>query len=202
MDVLIFNVSLVLFLFSFFPTHPLPFIHICVCIIFLLTRSAGLMKDRAALSKLATYDVSTAGASFLGSRDFPPALIAQCAKCDPKGIVFGTGEVIEAPATEAEQAPLRAILDRHVKGKKMLLCTGGLDKLVPWRCSESFTKFLCNAAETWYKDSGLRVDNRIYKRRAHEFSDEMVVDAVNFIVEVVNEGPVAAAAGAKVEARI
>lgn len=156
------------------------------------------MKDRSCLSKLATYDKSTGGASFLGSRDFPPALVSQCAQFDPKGIVFGTNDVVEAPATEADQKPLREILDAHVKGKKILLCTGGLDKLVPWRCSESFTKFFVHAAETWYKDSGLTVDNRIYKGVGHECSDDMVRDAVKFICEVVNDGP----AGAKIEAKI
>lgn len=156
------------------------------------------MKDRARLSKLATYDKSTSGAAFLGSRDFPPGLVAQCAQFDPKGIVFGTSDVVEAPATDADQQPLRAILDAHVKGKKFLMCTGGDDKLVPWRCSESFTKFFVHAAETWYKDSGLTVDNRIYKGVGHACSDDMVRDAVRFISEVVNDGP----SGAKVEARI
>lgn len=155
------------------------------------------MKDRAALSKLATYDKSTNGASFLGSRDFPPALVAQCAQFDPKGIVFGTGPVVEAPATAAAQAPLRQVLDRTVRGKRVLLCSGQMDKLVPWRCSESFTRFLVHAADTWYKDAGLRVDNREYKYAAHECSDEMVVDAVRFICEVVHDGP----AGAKGEGK-
>lgn len=156
------------------------------------------MKDRARRSKLPTYDQATKGATFLGSRDFPPALVAQCARFDPKGIVFGTGDVVEVPATEADQKSLRTILDRHVRGKRILMCTGGDDKLVPWRCSESFTKFFVNAAETWYKDGGLRVDNRIYKGRGHECSDEMVVDAVKFVCEVVNDGP----AGGSVEAKI
>lgn len=151
------------------------------------------MKDRAALSKLSTY-----GDNFFGSRDFPPALVAQCAQFDPKGIVFGTGDVIEEPATEAEQASLRSILDRHVKGKKFLLCTGAIDKLVPWRCSKSFTNFFTHAAETWYKDSGLEVDNRLYEKRAHECTDQMMVDAVKFICDVVNS----ARSGSPVEAKI
>lgn len=161
-----------------------------------------LMKDRARLSKLSTYDKSTSGAAFLGSKDFPPALVSQCTQFDPKGIVFGTGDVIEAPATEAEQAPLRRTLDRHVRGKRFLMCTGGDDKLVPWRCSESFTKFFVYAAETWYKDSGLTVDNRIYKGKGHECSDEMVADAVKFICEVVNDGPTCIKTEGPVGARI
>lgn len=151
-----------------------------------------LMKDRARLSKLPTYDRSTSGSGFLGSRDFPPGLVAQCARFDPKGILFGAGEVIEVPG-EAEQARLRPILDAHVKGKKLLMCTGGDDKLVPWRCSEPFTKFFVGAAEGWYKDSGLVADNRVYAGVGHECSSGMVVDAVRFVCEVVQsagaEGP-------------
>lgn len=143
-----------------------------------------LMRDRARLSKLPTYDRSTGGEGFLGSRDFPPALVAQCARFDPKGILFGAGEVVEVP-DEAQQARLRTILDAHVRGKKLLMCTGGADKLVPWRCSEPFTKFFTTAAGGWYKDSGLVADNRVYPGVGHECSPDMVVDAVRFVCEVV-----------------
>lgn len=153
-----------------------------------------LLKSRACLSKLSTYDESTNGADFLGSRDFPPGLVAQCARVDPKGILFGAGEIVESPS-EAQQARLRPILDAHVRGKKLLTCTGQLDKLVPWFCSEPFSKFFANAAQGWYKDSGLVVDNRLYKYVPHKCSQEMVVDAVRFVCDVVQSahagGPVA-----------
>lgn len=140
------------------------------------------MSDRAIKSKRAS-----AGDTFVGSADFPPALVAQCAQFDPRGIVFGTGPVVpEAPPPDAkEQARIRAVLDKTVKGKRFLLCTGGADKLVPWRCSEAFTRFFVGAAEGWYKDSGLRVDNRVYDGVGHECSDGMVVDAVRFLVDEV-----------------
>lgn len=132
-----------------------------------------------------TYDADSKGAGFLGSKDFPPALVSQCARFDPKGIVFGTDDVVEEPS-ESQQAQLRQILDKHVKGKRLLMTTGGDDKLVPWRCSKPFTNFFTKAAEGWYKDSGLVVDNRIYAGTGHECSPQMVVDAVKFVVEVVN----------------
>lgn len=147
-----------------------------------------LMRDRARLSKRATYEDrggANEGATFFGSRDFPPALVAQCAQFDPKGILFGTDEVVEDPSP-AQQVRLRSILDRHVRGKKFLMCTGGDDKLVPWRCSEGFTRFFVGAAEGWYKDSGLSVDNRIYAGKGHECSDEMVLDAVRFVCDAVD----------------
>ncbi|KAK7709293.1 hypothetical protein SLS64_006205 [Diaporthe eres] len=156
-----------------------------------------LMKDRARLSKLPTYDKSTAGSGFLGSRSFPPGLVAQCARFDPKGILFGADEVVESPS-EAQQARLRPILDAHVRGKRLLMCTGGADKLVPWRCSEPFTKFFTGAAESWYKDSGLAADNRVYPGIGHECSPEMVVDAVRFVCEVVQSVGTGGAAVSKI----
>lgn len=146
-----------------------------------------LMKDRARLSRLPTYDRPTGGAGFLGSRDFPPGLVAQCARFDPKGILFGVDEVPAggSPPSEAQQARLRPILDARVRGKRLLMCTGGDDKLVPWRCSEPFTRFFTAAASGWYKDSGLVADNRVYPGVGHECSPEMVVDAVRFVCEVV-----------------
>ncbi|CAN8106467.1 unnamed protein product [Discula destructiva] len=158
-----------------------------------------LMRDRARLSRRASYDAATAGAGFWGSRDFPPALVAQCAKFDPRGIVFGTGEVgvaeEEEEEEEEERKRLRAVLDGCVRGKRFLMCSGGEDKLVPWRCSEAFTRFFEGAAEGWYKDGGLRVDNRVYPGAGHECSDAMVVDAVRFVCEEVigaGTGPVGA----------
>lgn len=149
-----------------------------------------LMRDRARLSRRATYDRGGAGptadgAAFLGSADFPPALVEQCARFDPKGIVFGAADVVESPSPE-QQARLRPVLDRHVRGKRFLLCSGGDDKLVPWGCSEGFTRFFEGAAGGWYKDAGLSVDNRVYPGIGHECSDEMVVDAVRFVCEVVS----------------
>lgn len=145
-----------------------------------------LMSDRARLSKRPSYAAADGGAGFLGSADFPPALVSQCASSDPRGILFGAQPVPETTPSDDEARRLRAVLDRHVRGKRLLLCTGGEDKLVPWRCSEPFTRFFVDAAEGWYKDAGLRVDNRIYAGKGHECSDEMVMDAVRFVCEVVN----------------
>ncbi|KAJ4422554.1 hypothetical protein N0V82_002782 [Gnomoniopsis sp. IMI 355080] len=148
-----------------------------------------LMSDRAIKSKRPSATAATTGGeSFVGSADFPPALVAQCAEFDPRAIVFGTGPVVEAPGKD-DQARIKAVLDKSVKGKRFLLCSGGADKLVPWRCSEAFTRFFVGAADGWYKESGLRVDNRVYDGVGHECSDGMVVDAVRFLVaEVVGAG--------------
>ncbi|KAH8902610.1 hypothetical protein BR93DRAFT_981961 [Coniochaeta sp. PMI_546] len=144
-----------------------------------------LMRNRARLSKLATYSNDDGGASFAGSKDFPLALVEACKKLDPKGIVFGTSAV-PAPGTtsEAEQKQLRAILDEKVKGKKFLICSGADDKLVPYRCSQPFLDWCKDAIRTWYADGNLYVEDNVYAGVGHTFSAEMVKDAIRFVVNV------------------
>lgn len=146
-----------------------------------------LMRDRARLSKLATHSAADGGASFAGSRDFPPALVEACKKLDPKAILFGTSAV-PAPGTttsEAERRRLRAVLDQKVRGKKFLVCSGGDDKLVPYRCSKPFLDWFKDAARTWYADGGVYIEDNVYAGVGHTFSAEMVKDAVRFVVDVV-----------------
>lgn len=150
------------------------------------------MRDRARLSKLATFSAEDDGRSFTGSTDFPPALVEACKKLDPKGILFGTSAV-PAPGTasEAEQKRLRALLDARVKGKKFLVCSGGEDKLVPYRCSQPFMEWFEDAARTWYAGGNVYVENSVYAGVGHAFSEEMVKDAIRFVLDVAGgEGTV------------
>jgi hypothetical protein len=142
------------------------------------------MRDRARLSKLSTYSAEDEGASFPGSKDFPPALVEACKKLDPKAILFGTSAV-PAPGTtsEAEKRRLRKVLDEKVRGKKFLVCSGGDDKLVPYRCSEPFMDWFEDATKTWYGD--VHVENKVYPGIGHIFSEEMVGDVIRFVMDVV-----------------
>ncbi|KFX98295.1 hypothetical protein O988_04428, partial [Pseudogymnoascus sp. VKM F-3808] len=103
-----------------------------------------VMSDRARLSKLSTY-THDAGSSFLGSRDFPSSLLAAVQKWDPRGILFGAREIPSRPPTEEsprEEARLKDILDARVRGKSVLVCSGGADKLVPYKASEPLLGWL------------------------------------------------------------
>jgi pimeloyl-ACP methyl ester carboxylesterase len=150
-----------------------------------LTVIPDLLSDRARLSKLATYSAQDSGASFLGSRDFPPSLVEACKKYDPKGILFGASTVPDVKSSGAEDEPTRKIVQKHLRGKKFLLCSGGDDKLVPYRCSEPFLKWFKQATETWFREEGVSVDDRVYPGIGHAFSKDMVADAVSFIVDAV-----------------
>lgn len=145
-----------------------------------------VMTDRAKLSKLSTYSKSDSGASFLGSKDFPDALVASCKKYDPKGILFGTGE-ISFPTSDAEKERLKPILDSRVRGKKFQILSGGADKLVPYAKSKPFLDFFKSASTTWYKEGGISVEDIVYPEAGHEFNAEMMKDAVRFIVDAVSE---------------
>ncbi|KAK4104019.1 hypothetical protein N658DRAFT_419757 [Parathielavia hyrcaniae] len=145
----------------------------------------NLMTDRARLSKLTTYSAQDGGASFLGSRDFPPSLLEACEKFDPKAIFFGTSAVPEARTTATADEGTKQIFRDRLRGKRFLLCSGGDDKLVPYsRCSEPFLQWFTQAAATWAEE-GVSVDDRVYPGVGHSFSADMVADAVQFVLDVV-----------------
>lgn len=141
------------------------------------------MSDRARLSKLETSTRSN-GADFLGSKDFPDALIASVKKWDPRGLLFGTTE-IQANPSESEQKRLRGILDARIKGKKLLVCSGDADKLVPYHCAQPFMEFLKNATSGWYKDGNVYVEDNVYPGVGHAYSEGMIPDTTRFVSDIL-----------------
>lgn len=146
------------------------------------------MTDRARLSKRPSYTSPPNGASFLGSKDFPKALVSSVKKSDPRGMLFGTSEIDVHPSAQ-EQDRLRQILDQKIKGKKVLVCSGGDDKLVPYHCSEPFMDFLKMASNSWYKDGGLYVEDNVYPGVGHAYSEGMAKDASRFVCDVLAGAP-------------
>ncbi|KAK4163588.1 hypothetical protein QBC43DRAFT_370580 [Cladorrhinum sp. PSN259] len=154
-----------------------------------------LMSDRARLSRLQTWGAEDDGAKFLGSRDFPLSLIETCKKGDPKGILFGT-EKIEREGERPGSSPTRAntqaavrsrLLYERLEGKRLLVCTGGKDKLVPPKCSEPFMGWLRSAVEREppSEEQRILVEERIYEGVGHVFSEGMIKDAVEFLLDAV-----------------
>lgn len=158
---------------------------------------AALISDRARKSKLETFSASDDGSSFVGSKDFPEALVGSVKKYDPKGILFGTNEIKLSPSDEERQR-LRSLLDDRIKGKKFQVLSGGKDKLVPYAKSEPFLNFFKKAVDTWYKDGNVSVEDNVYPEAGHEFSEDMMTDAVRFIVDVVSGSDKARTASAKI----
>ncbi|KAI0451152.1 Alpha/Beta hydrolase protein [Xylaria acuta] len=143
----------------------------------------NMIQDRARLSKLQTFTVDN-GVSFLGSKDFPRALIEACKKYDPKATLFSTGEISTQPST-SEQDRLRVILDSTVRGKRFQVLSGGADKLVPYNAGRRFLEFFKNASSGWYKDGNVYVEDNVYPGVGHEFTAEMRQAAVRFVLNTV-----------------
>ncbi|KAI0855956.1 hypothetical protein F4860DRAFT_519376 [Xylaria cubensis] len=143
----------------------------------------NLIQDRARLSKLQTFTADN-GVSFLGSKDFPKALIEACRKYDPKAILFSTGEISAQPSP-SEQDRIRVILDRMVQGKRFQVLSGGADKLVPYNAGRQFLEFFKSASSGWYKDGNVYIEDNVYPGVGHEFNAEMRQAAVGFILNTV-----------------
>lgn len=141
------------------------------------------MSDRARRNKRSSY-TETSGVDFFGSEDFPNALVSSIQKWDPKGMLFGSSDVVTSPS-EIEQKRLRLILDEKIKGKRVLVCSGGADKLVPYHCSEPLLKFLKEAASGWYKDGKVSVEDIVYPGIGHKYSEGMVKDTTRFISDLL-----------------
>ncbi|KAI6264737.1 hypothetical protein MCOR28_000276 [Pyricularia oryzae] len=148
-----------------------------------------LLSDRAKLSKQPTFSTEDSGASFLGSKDFPPDLIRACEKYDPKGLVFGPRKTPSWPLPAEQALEAKGILESRLRGKRLLNCSGGDDKLVPYYCSKPFVEFMKAAQQEW-SELDVVFDDRVYAGAGHEFSPGMITDAVQFLVESTRtEGP-------------
>ncbi|RKF73708.1 putative alpha beta hydrolase fold-containing protein [Golovinomyces cichoracearum] len=142
----------------------------------------SLMSNRAQRSGR-----ESAGPNFLGSPDFPKSLMEVVQKRDPRGIFFGFEEVALDPSDD-DKKKLRDVLDSKLRNKRILLCSGKNDNLVPYRCAEAFLAFLKNASTRWYSDGNFHIDDRIYPGIGHTFSDDMLRDTVQFVIDTLNEG--------------
>lgn len=109
-----------------------------------------------------------------------------CRRADPKGLLFGTDPIAINP-DEAKREKLKPVLDRTIKGKRFLSCSGGADRLVPYHMAEPFINFLQGASRGWYKDGNVVMDDRVYAGVGHEFSDDMIRDSVEFLVRALEE---------------
>lgn len=148
-----------------------------------------LMLQRAEKSRRKTF-----GPAFLGSSDYPAALIAAVDNSDPAGLFLpkewkGPNVVSAAIAsivpTASVQASTASILNSTLQNKRILLQSGGADKLVPYACGEPFLRFLKTATGSWWKNNGLVLDDRVYEGVGHETTPLMAKEAMEWIGDVL-----------------
>ncbi len=162
------------------------------------------MCQRASKSRLASWNGSSpTGTSFLGSTDFPSALIKALEKSDPASALLPNylkadpvrrGYDWEVSAKTAgvkvlsnDYDRLRANLNKSLKGKVILNLSGGADKLVPYACGETFFRFLREASGPggWWQTNDFVFDDRIFEGVGHETTPAMAEAAVTFIGDVL-----------------
>lgn len=144
------------------------------------------MCQRAEKSRLKSW-----GPNFIGSPDFPPALVDAVGVSDPAGLLLpnelkaprSVGAAESLDPTLSAQVQTAKVLDGSLKNKTILNLSGGADKLVPYAMSETFLRFLKRAIGPggWWKDNGLVLDDRVFEGVGHESTPAMNAAAVAFI---------------------
>lgn len=151
-----------------------------------------LMTDRAIRGKLPSCTASDPpGRDFLGSRDFPSPLLEEIRRRDPAGVLLGELDgpsTHEAEPSEAEKTRLRPIMREKLAGKKLLVLSGGKDRLVPYQQSEPFLAWLKRALDKdggWFADCGAELEDILDPEARHEFSSMMRTEAERWLCEVM-----------------
>ena len=130
---------------------------------------ARVMKDRARLSKLKTWTSSDPpGSEFMGSTDFPKSLVEALDKYDPAALLMAemniTDENYTRDPTDNEKTKLMPLMREHLQGKRILNMAGGADKLVPYKMSEPFLKWLKKAIgpNGWFTGRDVHLEDKVY----------------------------------------
>jgi len=155
---------------------------------------ARLMADRARLSKRKDW-LETQGRKFLGSPDFPPSLVESLRRTDPASLVASClrdtprEQAWASPSpTEGDRASLAPLMARCFGNKRILVLSGGADKLVSYAHSKPFLDWLKRSAGEggWFAGGGLHLEDYVYEGVGHEVPPAMVSQMVNFVNETLD----------------
>ncbi|KAK6523734.1 hypothetical protein TWF281_001706 [Arthrobotrys megalospora] len=129
----------------------------------------SVMVHRAWKSKLKSYQED----KFLGSVDYPKTLDHTVRKTDPAGIIM----------RDRSQTERSTLIKERLGGKKVLVLSGGADKLVPYNCSKPFLDLLKSEGQ------GLvDVSDIVYDGIGHDCTEEMVAELVVFVTDFLAAG--------------
>ncbi|KIW11644.1 hypothetical protein PV08_10946 [Exophiala spinifera] len=168
-----------------------------------------VMSDRARLSKREAW-LDSDGREFLGSRDFPSALVDKVRRVDPVGLLWhgsglgrrsGQEQLYDGgELSPEEKETVIPIMARCLGNKRILNLSGGSDKLVSYQHSKPFLDWLKKSIEKggWFEGSGLYLEDIVYPGVGHEVPPDMVSDMITFINETLEEGVEGARLGSKI----
>ncbi|MCJ1326387.1 hypothetical protein MMC10_003051 [Thelotrema lepadinum] len=156
-----------------------------------------LMKDRARLTKLRSWtETPSPGSAFVGSRDFPPDLVAAVEAYDPAGLFLGliaqrSSESYTREPSDEEKKTLIPLMRQTLQGKRILNLSGKEDKLVPYAQSQPFLDWLknatCDGPLGWFGNSEIVLRDLIFDGVGHAMTPAMVDEAINFIAESLEQ---------------
>ena len=154
-----------------------------------------LMQDRARLSKLDSWtQTSPPGSAFIGSQDFPEALVKAVETYDPAGLFLGntrhrTSKIYEQTPSNEEMKWIAPLMREKLHGKRILNLSGGADKLVPYVQSEPFLRWLKNATgpDGWASECDFVLRDVVFDGVGHAMSPDMAREAMQFIAESLEQ---------------
>ena len=141
-----------------------------------------LMRHRAAKSKLPTWTGSSPpGETFIGSRDFPTSLLEVVGQSDPAAMLMSQVNA----ETDSNSGQQHHMTQQKLSGKRVLNLSGGVDKLVPYSCTEPFVNFLLRKS---VDGLDLKLTDIVFDGIGHEMTAAMLEEALKFIMgEVRND---------------
>lgn len=156
---------------------------------------ARLMADRARLSKRKHW-LDTQGRKFLGSPDFPPSLLQSLRRTDPAAFISShlrdtpteQAFVSASSLTDGDKAVLAPIMARCFGAKRILVLSGGDDKLVSYAHSKPFLDWLkqSSAESGWFDGGDLYLEDHVFPGVGHEVPPSMVERMVVFVNETLD----------------
>ncbi|KAJ3546052.1 hypothetical protein NM208_g2203 [Fusarium decemcellulare] len=151
----------------------------------------ALLTDRARLSKLPSYTNTTPpGDKFIGSQDFPRTLAIALRDIDATQRIMSSAYGTSRRVTlEAEDQQMRkSVMPERLRGKRLLVVSGGADKMAPYKLTSPVMEFLQHTMgenSNRRHDGGLVMKSVVIPNVQHELTMEMVHEAVSFALESV-----------------
>ena len=155
-----------------------------------------LITDRARLTKLASYVQSTPpGTSFIGSKDFPLPLVEAIEAYDPASRILNTAaptdgrDFFNREPNNCEKESLRPFMQQAFQGKSLLNLSGGDDKLVPYRCSNTFLRWLERAVgpSGYFPECDLIMKDIVFEHVGHAMTPDMARAVDHFVIETLSK---------------
>ena len=89
--------------------------------------------------------------------------------------------------TEDEKKRHLPLMEKTLRGKRVLNMSGGADKLVPYKQGEAFLQWLKNATGPggWWENGEFALEDIVFDGVGHEMSPEMMTTASRFVVQTL-----------------